>query len=87
MSISTRFTLIAIVSTIRDTPCIHFTSSPLQGSNANLWLPIDVNNLFASVEQLLCINHIAHNVVNIEYIAQSETYFDIRITCNALSTH
>lgn len=67
---------------------IHFCSGVLQGSNYNIWFPINIKeSIFSQVEHIMKISHIAHNVASIKHKGECEnrrggTYEDLVITYN-----
>ena len=45
---------------------IHFCSGVLQGSNHQIWFPIQPNKfIFPQIERIMTLSHIANNVVEI----------------------
>ena len=45
---------------------IHFCSGILQGSNHEIWFPVNSNKeIFPQIERIMTLSHIANNVVQI----------------------
>lgn len=45
---------------------IHFCSGVLQGSNHQIWFPVQPNkSIFPQIERIMTLSHIANNVVEI----------------------
>lgn len=63
---------------------LHFCSHPIMsGANANLWFPLqEGQELFAVVEQLLVMNHVAHNVVRLVPFHKGDRHTDYKVVYN-----
>lgn len=74
-----RAELTIIACCVNGMPCVHFTSTKLQGDD--LWFPTH-GNLFITIERLMIANGIAHNVARIDLIREGQTHKDYLVTYN-----
>lgn len=83
-----RDSIIAVVAPFNDCLAIHFCSpKKLQGEDFNLWFPLSKTKAvdaldFSEVEQIMTINHIAHNVTSIRAVRCSGPSLDYEIVFN-----
>lgn len=75
---------IIIVAEVKGVRSVHFVSQvKLCGYDNELWYPIGERDLFSSVEQLMVVNDICHNVVRIDVLnINNETSSDCKVIFN-----
>ncbi|PKE27414.1 hypothetical protein CWS43_27085 [Rahnella sp. AA] len=63
---------------------LHFCSHPvLSGANSNLWFPLpEGQSLHCAVEQLMIMNHVAHNVVRLDVFHKGDQHTDYKVIFN-----
>lgn len=79
-----RETVIILVCPINGRMSFHFCAIKLlQGRNSDLWWPLpDGADLFSTVEQVMTVNGIAHNVTEITAVRVQGKCTDYRVTFN-----
>uniref|UniRef100_UPI00119E5EF0 hypothetical protein n=1 Tax=Yersinia aldovae TaxID=29483 RepID=UPI00119E5EF0 len=72
---------IIIVAEVKGVRSVHFVSQvKLCGCDNDLWYSIGERDLFSSVEQLMVVNGICHNVVRIDVLnINNETSSDCKV--------
>lgn len=79
-----RETVMIMVCPINGRMSFHFCAIELlQGINNDLWWPLpDGADLFSTVEQVMTVNGIAHNVTEIAAVRMQDKCTDYRVTFN-----
>jgi len=81
---SQRETVMILVCPINGRMSFHFCSIKLlQGINSDLWWPLpEKADLFSTVEQVMTVNGIAHNVTEIRAVSIQGKCTDYQVTFN-----
>ncbi|ENE6639040.1 hypothetical protein ABNR98_004449 [Salmonella enterica] len=82
--------IVVILATIKGVPSVHFCNDELlSGVNYNVWFPVDTKSetaLFRSVENIMMVNFVCHNVVSMTCILQNtQDSADYKVVYNSAS--
>jgi hypothetical protein len=72
--------LVIIVTKVRGVEAFHFTSGKLQPGD--IWFPVVNGDLFSSVENVMNLNGLAHNVTSLKVKIEGVTYKDVEVEFN-----
>ncbi|WP_130537679.1 hypothetical protein [Thiomicrorhabdus indica] len=79
-----------IVMPVNGITCVHFCKHIQFGTEidanelVDLWIPIDTGRLFESIEQILFVNKIAHNLVSLNEVRTCGLSKDYEAVFNVL---